>query len=268
MLSPGKLHFGYVRLLLTLGAILVLLPFQLLSQSTASAHPSIPTSYSCGDKNSGHCYAINDWYGGMAGAKTNITLVNLVCNGWPFGSCDSTGFVDDEIWVIDDNASGDCSSTSFKRCWVEQGIINDGSAPYFFWADVRPIDKGLNYHDGPQFGGYFGDTANFTIQQTSSNTWSVSTTILNCGCSYQLQRYSTSNTMHADDINIGQELAGTDGASAPRADFTYNYWFNGSWHPQGYGNGPGPFADNPPHGAWVNGVVGGPTGGDWYDYCC
>lgn len=76
--------------------------------------------------------------------------------------------------------------------------------------------------------------------------------------------------MQADFIEIGAELAGASGASAPTADFTYNQWRDSSaynWHYQ-TGNGLTPKVNNPPYGGWAVPPSGSSTGGDWYTYCC
>jgi hypothetical protein len=81
--------------------------------------------------------------------------------------------------------------------------------------------------------------------------------------------------MIAKTIDIGQELWGTNGNSAPAANFTRNiwavqllgpeyvFWYNAQ-HTEG-----GVTSDSPPHGAWIiDPAVGTPEGGEFQTQCC
>lgn len=268
--SPRRKGFSMeIWVIGLLTCILVLLQVSQPPAVTAyaqTAHRTIPL-YSCGDLNNNHCYANMYWPGAIQGEKTDIRIepINCGCNG----------FLNAELWV---QSTSGCS----PNCWIEAGIKNETGYGYTFsfWADQRP---GGGYHNHFMNGIIVGDigySITLWIFKTGTNQWQVSKTragVNGCTsqCSADWTNYSTSNSMAANYITLGDELAGSSGASSPDIHFTYNYWYNGSWHSQGAGNpgariigaNGGP-PDDPPFAYWVNGQVGGPTGGDLDTYCC
>src|SRR5262245_38494533 len=78
----------------------------------------IAAGCSCGNSSSGHCYATatSQSQPKYFGAYTDIAEANLSC------ASGCNGFVDDEIWLVDDNSPG-CQSNGFGMCWVEAGYI-------------------------------------------------------------------------------------------------------------------------------------------------
>lgn len=257
-------------LTLLLVAILMLLQVGVVLNS-----PIAHANYSCGTDNTPHCYGEQEWDGPMYGAKTDITIQVLTCN-YP---CNSNGEIDDEMWV------GAYNNDGCEKCWVEAGITNDnttGGSTQYFWADARP--NGGRFHLHYVNGVFVGDIGHkviFRVAKTNSSTFEVdkanelpSSGGCSAQCSASWTNFSTSNSISPNFIQIGLELAGSSGASAPRVDFTNNYYLDSNLnpHPQtaaGQVFHIPPASDgNPIKTNWVNNHPGGPTGGDFYTSCC
>lgn len=233
--------------------------------SVAYAHTTqqnIP-AYACGDSNNNHCYGEMYWPGSMQGEKTDIRVVPINCG------CDI--FLNYEMWV---QSSSGCS----PNCWVEAGIKNETGYGYTFsfWADQRPGGGYHNHYMNGMLSGDYNHSTTFFIFKNGTNQWQVSKALAGVNgcsgsCSISWTNYSTSNTMQADYVTLGAELAGSSGASSPDVHFTYNSYYDGAhWHTQGNGNsGAGIRQDDPPYAYWVG---GSPTaranGGDLDVYCC
>ncbi|MBA2288112.1 MAG: hypothetical protein H0W02_21775 [Ktedonobacteraceae bacterium] len=243
----------------------------------ATVSHTMAANISCGNLSTGHCYGRQDWFGGTIGSKTDIKVVQLTCNG----SCQSTGFLDNEMWLIDGQTSS-CFSNMFGNCWVEGGYLYDGYCGFcYFWADVRPVDgNNLNLHylyptpNHMSPNRDIGHSMRISIYEQGTHRFEVDFAVQGCSfnCSANATFYSTNNTMVPNDVHIGTELSGVGSNNsnwgAPRADYTNNYWKNGAgWQGQTYGNGPGMFQQSPPY---INGTYGslGGTGGDFYTNCC
>jgi hypothetical protein len=189
-------------------------------------HPLTARAYSCGDLNINHCYAINDWSQFPSqdqGGETDVQVAQLTCNcsTWYGGEA---GFIDDEMWVA--NYGDTRCSNQHNSCWVEAGYLTTTSAysttTNYFWADNRP-NLGFTQHVLAQVpSGDYGHNANLLIWRNfgQTNRWIVDISTPNYGYS----TYSTSNDFNPTDIQIGQELAGTSGASASNAYFSDNYY--------------------------------------------
>ncbi len=210
-------------------------------------------SYSCGTPSVDHCYGTaetdfsNSSYEGATG---RIYVGHLGCN-----PCD--GFIDDEMWLNDWTAS----------YWVEAGywLIYNNPNQTYFWADYRPVDGqnngSINVHVlGTVPPGDYGLSPTFTIKRASASAFNVTISSPN----HSWFGYSTNNSMSVGNVTMGSELAGTYGASAPSARFSYryywdsagnytaidgNYYFHKSWPPYIY-------------------VVSGDPGQDFYTNCC
>jgi hypothetical protein len=181
-------------------------------------------AYSCGNPSSGHCYGTASWQQTPEyfGAYVDIAQVSLSC---PSGC---GGFVDDEIWLIDTNTPN-CVSNGFGVCWVEAGsIAQDGSNPVFFWADARPTTQStFNLHllgptDAP------GTIDHFMIVKdgrVSPQTFLVFIYTDSFSTLYNgKSAVSSGAPMKGNRIDIGQELAGSSGASAGSDNFSRNIW--------------------------------------------
>jgi hypothetical protein len=230
-------------------------------------------TYSCGNPSAGHCYATGTWQEKPQyfGAYADISQTPLSC---PNGC---NGFVDDEIWLVDDKTSG-CQSNGFGMCWVEAGsIATENSGAVFFWADSRPLTSSVfNLH---LLGGTdpAGTTDHYMIVKDARGPAGIfQLWIYNDSLSTLYNGTSTSNTMSGNRIIIGQELAGTNGASAGNANFTRNIWAVQTlgpeyvfWYNRQTTNVT-PTSQNPPFGAWTVNPSSPPPpeGGQFTTHCC
>jgi hypothetical protein len=265
-----------------------MLRMAMLSFLLAATSGLARAQYSCGNPESGHCYGVNSWTQSTEyfGSYTNITQVEMSC---PSGC---GGFIDDEMWLIDDNSSN-CTSNSFGMCWVEAGTtVNEGGSPTFFWADARPgtgntfnthylggadavgtVDHYMIIKDGRS-------TPNnyliFIYNDSQSTLYNGTSSVAGTGgCGSALPQ------MVGKRILIGQELAGSPStasvdASAGRADFTFNIWAVQAldaaytfWYNAQSAAG-GVTSQNPPTASWAQnpGAPGAPVGGDFTTNCC
>jgi hypothetical protein len=244
-------------------------------------------AYSCGDPSSGHCYGVNAWTQGNEyfGAYTDIVQVAMTC---PSGC---GGFVDNEIWLIDDSSSN-CTSNQFGMCWVEAGtLVLEGGSPTYFWADARPgtgntfnshylggvdpigtVDHYMLIKDGrttpnPYLVFIYNDSHSTLYNGTSSVAGTG-------GCGSPLPQ------MTGKRILIGQELAGSpsaaNNASANSDNYTRNIWAVQAldsayvfWYNAQTAAG-GVTSANPPTASWTQnpGAPGAPEGGQFTTSCC
>jgi hypothetical protein len=242
----------------------------------ALSEVSSAQTYPCGNPSSGHCYGVASWENEPEyfGAYTDITQSSLRC------ARGCNGFVDDELWLVD-GSSRACTANPFGMCWVEGGYIalDGGNNPVFFWADARPINQStFNLHllgaADP-----IGVVDHFMIikdGRVTPQTFLVF--IYNDSLSTLYNGNSvvpTGNPMQGKTIIIGQELAGTSGASADRANFTRNIWAVQSLGPEyvfwyvPQTNTGGVTSNNPPFGEWtINPGPPPPEGGQFTTHCC
>jgi hypothetical protein len=184
--------------------------------------PAIAGNYSCGDPNKNHCYGFVQWQEEPQYYGVYMDLLQVAMN-CPQG-CD--GFINNEMWLADYNSRA-CVANQFSQCWVEAGFhaSDGGGNPIYFWADARPLSSNTyNNHFLSQAD--LADFEHFMIIKDSRNgaqgvyqVW-----IYNDSHSVLFNGTSTNNNMSANAINMGSELAGTNGASAGLAQFTRNIW--------------------------------------------
>ena len=215
--------------------------------------------YSCYNP---HCYGGWDWNGPtnpsyLNGSETQIYITTLMC---PTNTCD--GSIDNEMWLVD-------YACNYGRatCWVEAGYstylpndLNDcilnSNVRCYFWAEERPDGTYAEHTpNGVRINSYDHYTK-FSIVRSADydSLWNVTITPL-AGTDGPFSGQSHNNTIYPHDIQIGQELFGTGGASAPDAYFIGNRQLikNSSWAYQHNRNG-SPL-NNP-----------GPTTSYWYVY--
>jgi len=232
-------------------------------------------AYSCGNPSSGHCYGVTQWteQPQYFGAYTDATQVPMVCTG----GCG--GFVDDELWLVDDTSPG-CASNAFAMCWMEAGtLVTDGSqSPQFFWAESKPSGgSGFTLHIVGNADSS-GTVDHYMIikdgRQGTANLFQV--WLYNTSLSTLYQGTSTGNAMSGNRIILGQELAGTNGASAGLAHFTRNIWAVQVlgpeyvfWYNVQTDDG-GVTSQNPPFASWAihPSSPPPPEGGDFTTHCC
>lgn len=225
----------------------------------AQAHPSAAQAhafYSCGDAQSGHCYGYADTpIPGAQGATTKIYMVQLQCN--QRGGVNTTsGFIDNEMWLM---------ASTYN--WVEAGywtVSNVfGTWQDYFWADYRPGDCSgcINVHDlGNVPGGDYGQNIQFIVRRSGQYSFLVN--IISPNFSPQGPQLSSNNTMDVGHVEMGQELAGNAGASAPNARFSYRYYWDGSGNYTGIFGNYSAFQYDPPYVGYVAGDT------DFYTHCC
>ena len=242
----------------------------------AFAAPASAQNYNCGTPQQNHCYGVTAWSqtGEYFGAYSDITVGNLNC---PSGC---GGFVDDEMWLSDYN-SANCQSNQFGACWVEAGYLtSDGGSQVYFWADAREGNGNtFNLH---LLGGVdpTGTEDHYMIVKDGrSNPNNYLVFIYNDS---QSTLYNGTNVptnpgqMTPHNILIGQELAGSNNASATEVNFCRNRWatsaldgsytfFASSQTTQGNVR-----SDKPPTASWleVPGSMGAPDGGIFQTNCC
>lgn len=207
------------RAFLLLTALLGGCLLSLIASISNEAKAASLISYTCTDS-AGHCYGVAMWNGSTLGGKAAI-FTNQSASG--------DGFVNQEMWLNQ-------TQMGPPQYWVEAGvktdIRNNYGSPLLFWEDVRPNGGGTSVH----FSNFmqsndFGKYVTVTISKQGSDQFTVSLTGLP---STSLSGTSTYNPINIDRIDIGLELWGTSGASAPINDIGQNQWrgTDGVWHYQ------------------------------------
>jgi hypothetical protein len=100
----------------------------------------------------------------------------------------------------------------------------------------------------------------FTIKRSGSSSFHVTISSPNASKTGD----STNNTMTVSGVNMGQELAGNAGASAPYAHYIYRSYWNSSGVSKGVGTQYSPVDGAPPY--WQQ--IPGTTVGDFETSCC
>jgi hypothetical protein len=176
-------------------------------------------NYSC---TSAHCYGeVQFPTTGLRGMITTLDVRNISNTG--------DGFVDNEMWIVDRGNTA-CGSQN-NTCWVEAGYLADngtvtgnsgssGTDPHFFWADSRPNSTFIFHAFGSIPSNYFGHQVIVLILQNGTNTWDVDIQPIFIQGAPTLFATSTNNSMNPQSAEMGQELFGTNGASADPATYT------------------------------------------------
>jgi hypothetical protein len=184
-----------------------------------------------------------------------------------------TGFIDNETWLVDFD-SYTCANNAERACWVEAGYgtfydYDTNTSPnIYFWADSRPLYLGYTEH--PLYPVSSSDKNVIINIYTGSNyNWYVN---MYPSYSQYYQEQSTDNEMVPAHIELGQELQGTSGASAPTASFQFNGYYIGPadklafdyfTRGQDYSE-----ISRPPYGRWVAVPDSQNSGGEWITSCC
>ena len=214
-----------IRFALGISLVVLLVAQVFLYTGTAVAHGS-HAAYSCGNESSGHCYGTNDWFGPsgsyLGGGRTDIVVVTDSCSG-----C-SSSLVSTEMWVYD-NTSGETQYCLSGECWIETGFVANtsicnpnGWTECYFWADNR-ANGGFHVWALTLPSDNYGHHTRFKIKNLDNSDWYISVNPL-ASSDGGFTGYSTSNTMYPQDEQMGQELGGTGGVTAPSTDFTNNEW--------------------------------------------
>jgi hypothetical protein len=277
-------HLACIGITLTLAILIV-------SASSGTSHAT--PAYSCATPyTASHCYGTARWNRTLLyGSYTDISVVGLRCdfvgcllNCRSVSDCNPFiwipgGFIDNEMWLIDQTTPV-CATNKFGSCWVEAGYttVAEGLSysEDYFWADQRPGDGYyLHYLGGVPIRDYAART-HFMILKWPRPAQAYSVFVYS-GSGTFYSGVSTSNSMSADKIDIGQELAGPGGAGANTATFTQNFalldpygtptrsFFSLAWPTAGMVT-----SDNPPYAQWdINPAApGAPEGGQFSTRCC
>lgn len=250
------------RLLTLILGLSLITAFTLAVPSTTQARP---LGYSCGNANTRpHCYAQTNsqWptfseFAYAQGATVKILVVSMQCSQCGGGTTTS-GFVDNEMWLIDGSGY-----------FVEAGYSTHSNPlqtyEEYFWGDYRPADCSgcINQHPwGDVPSGDYNQYATFTIKRSSSTSFHVTASSPHASKTGD----STNNTMTVIGVNMGQELAGNAGASAPYAHYIYRYYWNSSGVSTAIGTHYA--VDHPASGPPYWNQISGTTVGDFETHCC
>jgi hypothetical protein len=198
--------------------------------------PGPGRTYSCigGDPGSRHCYGIVRFnvtdLGNGPSFRAFITTVNAVALRG------GDGEINDEFWVKQIPAAN-CGGPNLPAvCWIEVGLSAGANyigcrvpqnETHLFWADNRP-NRGFFCHDmGAVQPQEFGQPVLLAIAIRPSEPNAYDVEALTCESSHgpvgcqgrQFVGISSDNTMAANVIDMGMELAGRTGASAPGTNF-------------------------------------------------
>ncbi|MHB8600444.1 MAG: hypothetical protein ACYDER_27005 [Ktedonobacteraceae bacterium] len=229
--------------------LITVLALPLIFQGITSPPANAEALYSCGSRTStNHCYAVQNWSGGVNGSRTHIFTNQL----FP-GDC----FVTDEMWL-----GYQSGNTNY---WVEAGeVANDAigqGSELLFWADQRPGGGYTNHFGQYLSNSDFGKYSDIDIHRISSNQFSVSITGLPVA---SLSDTSKSNSMNPNLIGMGLEMCGSTGAIAPKNGYAYNQWesLSNAWSYQNNNGYPG-IQTYPAYGHWTVDPQHSSTGGQW-----
>lgn len=235
--------------------------YLLTGSSTTTIHATTTTAYAADSAciTTTHCYGITRWYAGgsasFTGAYTSISTASISTNNY------GTHIFTHEMWLNENSAR--CSASPYGGCWLEVGYGNFRSwygnrfyaGMFYFWAETRPGFPTLAVHIlGPVRSSQFGSVQNYYIRRINNSTYQI--------VAGAYTAYSTQNTMVANGITIGEELANTGGSaltSAQAALFTHTSWQNAyGWH---FFQSTGSVVNmNPLLAGWVRPLpAGGPT---------
>ncbi len=227
---------------------------------------TVQASYSC----SSFCHGVIVWPGSVTGAQTQDEVVNLTCQpaACKPGSTTPVPHIGNVLWVLDTSSSG-CPQGA---CWIEAGyhtVTNSGGTStvnQYYWAAWRPGDTKLNVHPLTNVvSGDLGGNVLLEIYAQTSTQWQIIVSP-NQGLWSGL---STGNNMHGNQIQIGMELAGTSGASAPYGYFINNQWQNGIGGAWNYQSVSGTHHNDPPiNSNWLYPPAGSSNNGGTYGDGC
>src|SRR5215472_15794007 len=155
-----------------LGSLLMLGVALLVSGCTYPCDPS-------------HCYGTATF--DSANVRGALTIVDLA----PISDSGKTGFVDNEMWIVERGNAACSDDIQSKMCWVEVGYIaqadpTGAGPPRMFWADSR-AHGGFHYHDlGPLDPQWYGSKAILVMirDSTDASTWRVSAIPVKAGAAY------------------------------------------------------------------------------------
>lgn len=223
-------------------AVALVLAFGILAMQSIlypRATLAMPNNYTCPANNICHGEVI--WPGHAYGTQTEDEVVTLGCIPSACKPISSTNLphIGNVLFLADLNGNGS-NCQPVHECWVEAGyhtVTNSGgtsTSSQYYWADFRPGFDNFNIHPlGAVQSGDLGHNVFLFISLVKpgdNSDWNVEVIPQTNSWSGK----SGGNTMFPDNIQMGMELLGTNGASANTGYFTFNYWAtgDGNFHPQ------------------------------------
>lgn len=209
------------------------------------------------------------------GAQATVTVTHIACKSTAcndeYGAT-SPKFIDQELWLIQNTTSSACPG----QCRIEAGYSTRGydsstkqAQVWYFWEDLRPNSRAYLHWIEPVPAGDYGHsltiriTKVYGVSQFYVDMYSYTTSMYNL---------SQNNTMTANEIDVGSELAGGSSyQSSPTTYFTNNEWYDSGGSPtyqKSNGNGIVYDPTWPPYmgvNVWPSSSS---TGGQMYTSCC
>ena len=193
----------------------------------------IPTGYSCGDVTRKHCYAKATLGDHITGFTARIGVADGISPG--------DGFVTNELWL--NNYTGVSS-------WIEVGYQqNSVERLHYFWAmnDENGVFTKESIADVPAQ--EKSTSVYFDVHQIAPDSFRVSVQ----GSATHFTKVIAVHLWNGSSggyAGVGQELAGTSGASAPNAQFTdMATYTNGTRSPV---TAVSLVVDQPPNAGWLS----------------
>jgi len=202
------------------------------------------------------------WPNGILGSSTEFQTVHL------YSVNDGSDHISEEMWLVDD--VDDCAGNGIS--WVEAGEATwyGHTGNWYFWADCRPGSTFLPHFLYQPPSGDVYHYFQYTIEKALRATNEFSASMYNTSGTQLWYGESTSNTMAADEIQVGLETTDNN-YSVTHSDPDYfigNQYFglNEVWAYQA--NSGTVYANNPPTWTWVTPPSGGNHGGEGKTTCC
>jgi hypothetical protein len=206
--------------------------------------------YSCGSLSGGHCYGeVSVDPSHVHGFRTQILVTSQLASG--------DGFIDNEFWLNPFEGTG----------WLEAGY--DYHPVYgltYFWAEDRQdglfINHWIDYNRQDD-----GNYLTVDIHETTADNFSISLTGKGTSYAYSYPNFPLFGSSDGGWVMMGQELAGTSGASAPFVLYLFSSYYDsaGVTH---FITGGSPSIGQPPYGGWLAAPSPGNQGGAWSTWCC
>ncbi len=257
--------------------LLLLLPVLAIIE----CNPPGPARYQCGEhlpwmQGNAPCYGVVSFPSqGLAGFGTFVDLQPL------FGGTAQGGYVSNSIRIVD-SQNGSCQGGA---CWIEVGYralaVNQSltETTNFYWQENRP--EGFFDYDlgvvppslfGPQRGGLLSGQQKALLllfRNTSTNMWDGSIFPVAAPGAPQ-PRFTSNNPFTPRSAEMGQELTGVIGGSAPAVTFNFT-GINPPAGPEGIlttitSDGT-VRSDNPPQALWLT-PPSASNGGIFRTTCC
>jgi len=242
--------------------LLILVTILISDCNTSLGGRSSPQNYKCGDFRAGHCYVtgslgnIGPSGEHLTGFRSTISVVGNISPG--------QGFITNEFWLI---------SSQETIGWIEVGyIVSAHELLHYFWAVLDPDTHIFTRHEiGAVPKGEIGTRVTFDIHEISEDNFviSIDGSITHFSTTTQVNLWDGN---HGGHIDLGMELAGSNGAVSSFAEFVENKVYDNkiSQLPRfaNESDSPSESIGQPPYGGWLQKPAAGNYGGVFSTYCC